>query len=113
MVAAKSRVAPLKQLRIPRLELQAAVLASRSAKTVQRESRMQFQSIKFFTDSAITLALLQRISRNFKQFVSSRVGEIQANTDPNQRRHIPGEVNVAADASRGIQVEDLKGRWSN
>lgn len=55
LIAAKSRVAPLKQLSIPQLELQAAVLASRLAKTIQEESRMEFQAAKFFTDSTITL----------------------------------------------------------
>ena len=55
-VAAKSRVAPLKQLTIPRLELQAAVLASRLAKSILDESRIQFESVKFLTDSIITLA---------------------------------------------------------
>ena len=55
LIAAKSRVAPLKQLSIPQLELQAAVLASRLAKTIQEESRMKFQAVKFFTDSTITL----------------------------------------------------------
>ena len=69
--------------------------------------------MKFFTDSMITLAWLQSLSRSFKPFVSSRVGEIQNNSDPNQWRHIPGEVNVADDVSRGIRVEDLNGRWSN
>ncbi|XP_074620968.1 uncharacterized protein LOC141879594 [Acropora palmata] len=63
--------------------------------------------------SSITLAWLQNPSRNFKPFVSSRVGEIQSNTDPSQWRHIPGEVNVADDVSRGIRVEELNGRWSN
>ena len=42
-IAAKSRVSPLKQLTIPRLELQAAVLASRLAKSIQEESRIQFK----------------------------------------------------------------------
>ena len=84
LIAAKSRVAPLKQLSIPRLELQAAVLASRLAKTIQEESRMKFQAVKFFTDSTITLAWIQNPSRNFKPFVSARVGEIQSNADPSE-----------------------------
>ena len=58
-------------------------------------------------------AWIQSPSRSFKPFVSVRVGEIQTNTDPSQWRHIPGEVNVADDVSRGIRVEELNGRWSN
>lgn len=80
-IAAKSRVALLKQLTIPRLELQAAVLATRLAKSIQDETRIQFQDAKFFTDSSITLAWIQSPSRSFKPFVSSRVGEIQSNSD--------------------------------
>lgn len=112
-IAAKSRVSPLKQLTIPRLELQAAVLASRLAKSIQQESRIQFKDVKFFTDSTITLAWIQSPSRSFKPFVSSRVGEIQSNTDPNQWKHIPSEDNVADDLSRGIRIDELQGRWKN
>ena len=92
-VAAKSTVPPIKQLTIPRLELQAAVLASRLAKSIQEESRLQFTDVKFFTDSTITLAWMRNSSRSFKPFVSSRVGEIQSTTDPNQWNHIPSEDN--------------------
>lgn len=110
-VAAKSRVASLKQLTIPRLELQAAVLASRLAKMIVEECTIQFADIKFFTDSSITLAWIQSPSRSFKPFVSSRVGEIQSNSDPSQWRHISGGDNVADDLSRGLHVQQLTGRW--
>lgn len=113
LVAAKSRVAPLKQLTIPRLELQAAVMASRLAKTILEESRICFQDVIFFTDSAIVLAWIRSLSRNFKPFVSVRIGEIQSNSNPSQWRHLPSEDNVADDASRGIKVEELSGRWAN
>ena len=112
-VAAKSRVAPLKKLTIPRLELQAAVLASRLSKSIQEESRLDFEEIIYFTDSKIVLAWIQSTSRVYKQFVSSRVGEIQTTSDPKQWRHIPRESNVADDVSRGIAVEKLKERWQH
>ncbi len=40
------------------------------------------------------------------------MGEIQSNSEPSQWRHIPGEVNVSDDLSKGIRVQDLTGRWS-
>ena len=102
-VSTKSRVAPLKQLTIPRLELQAAVLASRLAKSILDESRIQLGSVKFLTDNIITLAWIQSASRSFKPFVSSRVGEIQSKSDPSQWKHILSDENVADDLSRGLQ----------
>lgn len=110
-IAAKSRVAPLKELTIPRLELQAAVLATRLYKTLQVEGRMQYERAILFTDSKIVHAWICSQSRRFKPFVSARVGEIQSNCNPSQWRHIPGELNVADDVSRGIPVNQLNGRW--
>ncbi len=54
-ISAKSKVAPLKELTIPCLELQAAVLASRLYKTIIEECRLQFERVIFFTDSMIVL----------------------------------------------------------
>ena len=112
-IAAKSRVAPLKRLTIPRLELQGAVLASRLCKTIVDESRFQFEKIILFLDSKIVLALIRSEARRFKPFVSVRVGEIKTNTDPSQWKHIPGEMNVADDVSRGIPVRNLVDRWQH
>lgn len=112
-VAAKSRVAPLKELTIPRLELQAAVLASRLYQTIQEESRLEFEKAILFTDSMIVYCWIKSIPRSFKPFVSARVSEIQSNTDPSQWRHVPGENNVADDVSRGTTVQELSNRWVN
>ena len=112
-VAAKSRVAPLKDLTIPRLELQAAVLASRLCKSIENEVRIPLQESILFTDSEIVLAWIRNQGRRLKPFVSSLVGEIQSNIQPAQWKHIPSEHNVADDVSRGISVVELSERWKN
>ena len=110
-VTAKSRVAPLKELSIPRLELQAAVLASRLGKRIVDESHFQFERIIYFTDSRIVIAWICSQARGYKPFVSTRIGEIQNNSEPSQWRHVAGELNVADDLSRSIKVTELENRW--
>ena len=110
-IAAKSRVAPLKQLTIPRLELQGAVLATRLSKSILEETRLKFDRTIFFLDSQIVLAWIRGEGRKFKPFVSIRVSEIQSNSDPATWRYLPGEHNVADDVSRGISAQSLTERW--
>ena len=110
-VAAKSRVAPLKELTIPRLELQAAVLGSRLGRTIQDESRFEFERVRYLTDSRVALAWIQGQTRSYKPFVSSRVAEIQSNTDPSEWSHCPTDSNVADDITKGIPVEEINTRW--
>ena len=54
LVMAKSRVAPIKPLTLPRLELQGAVLAIRLKETVVKEMNWKFDTVYFWTDSMIT-----------------------------------------------------------
>ena len=74
-IAAKSRIAPLKELTIPRLELQGAVLASRLGKTILEESRLNFEGVRYLTDSLVALAWIQGQTRSYKPFISSLVEE--------------------------------------
>ena len=110
-VTAKSRVAPLKELTIPRLELQAAVIGSRLGKTIQDESRLEFEKIRYLTDSRVALAWIQGQTRSYKPFVSTRVAEIQNNSEPLDWSHCPTDVNVADDITKGIPVEEINIRW--
>ena len=70
-------VAPLKRLTVPRLELQAAVMATRLNASVVNELRMTVEKTIFLTDSMIVLAWIRSQARTYKPFVSARVGEVQ------------------------------------
>ncbi|XP_064629179.1 uncharacterized protein LOC135488484 [Lineus longissimus] len=112
-VMAKSKVAPLKSLGIPKLEINSCVLGARLNHTIRSNTRLDFEKTVLFTDSKIALAWIQSESRVYKPFVSVRVGEIQMKSDKADWRHIPSEDNVADDVSRGLQLDQLDGRWKN
>ncbi|XP_070853211.1 uncharacterized protein [Drosophila suzukii] len=82
LVAAKSKVTPLKPLSIPRMELQAAVMGSRLANKI----------INLVMDP-----------RNFQQFVMHRIGEVLETTRVDQWRWIPSKLNVADGATKVIK----------
>ena len=73
----KSRVAPLKALTLPRLELMAAVTASRVAKFVQFSISPDSNPIAVHlrTDSQIVLYWLQNGTHS-QQFVRQQINEI-------------------------------------
>ena len=106
-VMARDRVAPLKQLSIPRLELQAAVLAVRLYCVVKQELTISIEDTTFWSDSKTVLQYIANESRRFHTFVANRVSEIHDATKTTQWRHVPGRCNPADDCTRGLRVADL------
>ena len=112
-VAAKTRVAPLKELTIPRLELQAAVLRGRLGKSIQEESRFSFERVHYLSDSCVAEPWVKAETPSFKPFVSCRSAEIQSNSSPENWSHCPTSLSVADDLTKGISAGEVHGRWFN
>ena len=71
LLIAKNRIAPRKQLTMPRLELCGAVLSSRLRNTIEKHCDWKFSSIIHITDSAIVRAQIQKESYGFGTFVAA------------------------------------------
>ncbi|XP_062541806.1 uncharacterized protein LOC134209791 [Armigeres subalbatus] len=100
LVGAKSKVAPLKTLSIPRLELKAAVLGAQYLKTVLKNHEFPVSRTYMWTDSTTVLAWIFSDHRRFQKFVAVRVGEILTLSDPQDWRWINTKLNVADKATK-------------
>ncbi|XP_060583463.1 uncharacterized protein LOC132739706 isoform X2 [Ruditapes philippinarum] len=106
LVIVKSRLAPIKQITIPRLELSGAVVACRLYQCLAEELDIKIDEVTFWTDSMILLGYIRNTSRRFKTFVGNRLSIIHDTTSPNQWHHIDSSSNPADIASRGINASE-------
>ena len=79
----KCKVAPNKQISVPKLELEAALLGPRLSTIIQTEKTLRFEKVYLWTDSC---AVLDWISSTKKPnvFVSNQLEEIKNATNTNE-----------------------------
>ncbi|UYV72261.1 hypothetical protein LAZ67_9002385 [Cordylochernes scorpioides] len=101
LFGAEARVAPLKKLTIPKLDLRGCVLGTRFAVLLRSELRLPKVDRKVFcSDSKTVLAWIGSEAGRYKEFVANRVCEIQEATKGTDWRWVPTNENSADIATR-------------
>ena len=105
-VFGKARVAPMKALTIPKLELQAALLAARLKDEIQLALTVPVDKTFMWTDSTTVLQWLHSIEKK-PVFVANRVAEILELTTVDEWNHVPTADNPADAGTRGLSANAL------
>lgn len=110
LVQSKTKVAPIKKVTVPRLELLGAYIAAKLAEVVSAEFKDKISDCYFWTDSEIVLIWLKKSTAQLKTFVANRVASIQHKTTDKgfAWNWVAGVENPADLASRGVNPSKLK-----
>lgn len=108
LLSCKTRIAPVKPVTVPRLELCAAELLSRHMRYVRRVFKTPSAQVRFWTDSEIVLCWIRKSPITLKTFVANRVSSIQDATAGSKWSHVASRDNPADIASRGATATELQ-----
>ena len=105
-VTAKTKVAPVKKVSTPRLELCGCLLLSTLLTNVDRalEGVVSVAEKVCWSDSVDALCWVKNEKKHRKPFVENRAKKIRKVAPPEWWRHVPTDINPADIASRGVKT---------
>jgi len=107
LIMAKSKIAPLKAITIPHLELVAALLLARLMEKVSHKLEVPKERITLWSDSTTALQWMKKPPSSWKTYVGNRVAQIQELYEFENWRYVPTKENPADILSRGMIASEL------
>ena len=107
-VTARARVAPIRELTLPQLEMTALTMAARLAKFIIKtfNKEISFTRVNIWSDSSIALAWMFT-GKKVRPYVKNRVDEINKLIPNASFLHVKGCENPADLLTRGVTIETL------
>ena len=106
-VLGNARVASMKVMTIPKLELQAGLPAARLKQNICRALTVQVNKVFMWTDSTTVLQWLNSTS-NQPMFVANRLFECLEHTSVDEWNHVASSDNSSDAGTRGMSAEVLQ-----
>ena len=106
-VMGKARLAPIREISIPRLELTAAVASVRLSKIIREELDMTIDRVCYWSDSTSVLKCIDNESKRFHTFESNHLTVIRNGSKLSEWRYVNRDDNPADDGSKGLKIDTM------